>query len=225
MALQVRGVRTRQQLLRAAACVFVELGYENASIAKIIKRAGVTHGALYFHFPSKEELARGVLQEAVTTEGVVPQDLKLQEWIDTALALAYRLPEEPVQEAALRLAVDPSARILFGSRWADWMGLLTQLLQEAQQRGEVFPHVDPKESARVMMSAWTGMQLVLDDVPSGFDLEYHIASMLNHILPAIAVPAVLARLDTARGRGARIVAEARAMSASVDGEEAPGVLS
>ncbi|MEU6706979.1 ScbR family autoregulator-binding transcription factor [Streptomyces wuyuanensis] len=201
-------MRTRRQLLDAAASAFLEHGYEGASIGDITRRAGLTRGAVYFHFASKEELAQGVLDEAVTTEGVRPQVLKLQELVDTAMALAHRLPREPVLAAALRLAVDNGVRRSVRTAWPEWIALLTEILDDAKGRGETLPHVDPGGTARLVMSSWTGAALVLDGVPDGRDLEHHIGALLDLLLPSIAVPAVLARLDTAAGRGARVVGAA-----------------
>ncbi|MFF2132901.1 TetR family transcriptional regulator [Streptomyces olivochromogenes] len=65
---QVRAVRTRRALVRAAAEVFAEDGYALASLPVISRRAGVSTGALHFHFPSKDLLAREV--EAVATVSV-----------------------------------------------------------------------------------------------------------------------------------------------------------
>ncbi|MEU2495411.1 ScbR family autoregulator-binding transcription factor [Streptomyces sp. NPDC007883] len=202
-------MRTRRQLLDAAASAFLEHGYEGASIGDITQRAGLTRGAVYFHFASKEELAQGVLDEAVTTEGVRPQTLKLQELVDTAMALAHRLPREPVLAAALRLAVDNGVRRSVRTAWPEWIALLTEILEDAKRRGETLPHVDPGSTARLVMSSWTGAALVLDGVPDGHDLEHHIGALLDLLLPSIAVPAVLARLDTAAGRGARVVGAAQ----------------
>ncbi len=53
MARQERAVRTRHAVVQAAAQVFAERGYAAATIAEILDRAGVTKGALYFHFDSK----------------------------------------------------------------------------------------------------------------------------------------------------------------------------
>lgn len=72
VARQERAVRTRRAILEAAAAVFDERGYEAATIADILARAGVTKGALYFHFSSKQELAQGVLDEQMA-EGGVPR--------------------------------------------------------------------------------------------------------------------------------------------------------
>ncbi|MEK8171460.1 hypothetical protein NKH77_24670 [Streptomyces sp. M19] len=80
-----------------------------------------------------------MLDQAVTTEGVIPQQFKLQEWVDTGLLLAYRLPRVPVLSASLRLSVDPKARNLFGTRWPNWIDLNTSVLLAAQEAGELLP--------------------------------------------------------------------------------------
>ena len=72
MAQQERAVRTRRAVLEAAAGVFAERGYAAATIAEILNRAGVTKGALYFHFDSKAALARGVLEERISAARIIP---------------------------------------------------------------------------------------------------------------------------------------------------------
>jgi TetR/AcrR family transcriptional regulator, transcriptional repressor for nem operon len=47
----------REALLRAASRLFREKGIDGVGVAEIAKEAGLTHGALYKHFPSKEALA------------------------------------------------------------------------------------------------------------------------------------------------------------------------
>ncbi|MEU9121702.1 ScbR family autoregulator-binding transcription factor [Streptomyces sp. NPDC048506] len=205
MAKQERAIRTRRACLEAAAEIFNEYGYEAATIATIIERAQLTRGALYFHFTSKEELARGVLAEAITTEGLVPQPLKLQEWADIALLLAYRLPREPLLSACIRLSVDTKARSLFGTRWPDWIMLGSEVLVEAKERGELLPHVDPTDTARLFVGAWTGVQLVAEAMPQPPDLSSEISRLLEFILPNVAVPGVLARLDTSPFRAERLL--------------------
>ncbi len=46
----------REQLLMSAAKLFSEKGYEGTSTEEIARRAGLTKGALYFHFKSKEDM-------------------------------------------------------------------------------------------------------------------------------------------------------------------------
>jgi len=213
LARQQRAIRTRRIFLEAAAEVFDEHGYDAATIAAILDRAGLTRGALYFHFTSKEELARGVLHEAVTSEGVTPQTFKLQEWVDTALLLAYRIPREPLLSASIRLSVDPRARGLFGTRWPDWIALGTEMLTEAKERGELLPHVDPGATSRLFVGAWTGVQLVTESIAEPLELVAEISALFELLLPNNAVPGVLARLDTSPHRAARIM-EQQAVAAS-----------
>ncbi|MFF2536117.1 ScbR family autoregulator-binding transcription factor [Streptomyces cyaneofuscatus] len=209
MARQERAVRTRRLILAAAAEMFDELGYEGTTIAGLIERIQLTRGGLYFHFTTKEQLARGVLDEAVSLEGVTPQALKLQEWVDLALLLAYRLPREPLLSASLKLSVDPQARARFGTRWPDWVAVGTALLEEAGRRGELLPHVRPAETARLFVGAWTGVQLVTEAL-SGRELPEEISALLALLLPGIAPAGVLARLDICTHRAERLLQAARA---------------
>ncbi|MGW8883003.1 ScbR family autoregulator-binding transcription factor [Streptomyces sp. NPDC055749] len=209
MARQQRAIRTRRIFLEAAAEVFDEHGYDAATIASILERAGLTRGALYFHFTSKEELARGVLEEAVTADGLVPQAFKLQEWVDIALLLAYRLPREPMLSASIRLSVDPRARSMFGTRWPDWIAMGTEILTEAKERGELLPHVDPAATSRLSVGAWTGVQLVAESMSEPPDLVSEISALFEMILPNHAVPGVLSRLDMSPHRAERLLKESR----------------
>jgi len=45
---------TRARILAAAQAAFGELGYDRASVAEVCRRAGVTKGAFYHHFESKQ---------------------------------------------------------------------------------------------------------------------------------------------------------------------------
>src|SRR5262245_49316622 len=48
--------RNREDLLEAASRLFRERGFEGVGVADVAAAAGLTHGALYAHFPSKEAL-------------------------------------------------------------------------------------------------------------------------------------------------------------------------
>jgi AcrR family transcriptional regulator len=59
---------TRARLLDAAFTVFAAEGYTGATIDSIVKTAGFSKGAFYFHFSSKEEVFLQVLWSRVRTE-------------------------------------------------------------------------------------------------------------------------------------------------------------
>src|SRR5439155_26468515 len=58
-----RRAQTRADLLDAAGRVFVERGFEGASIEAIAEEAGYTRGAFYSNFQSKEQLFAELLQQ------------------------------------------------------------------------------------------------------------------------------------------------------------------
>ncbi|MGV4988451.1 ScbR family autoregulator-binding transcription factor [Streptomyces sp. NPDC001709] len=206
MARQERAVRTRRAVLEAAATVFAEHGYTAATVADILKTAGVTKGALYFHFDSKEALAQGVL-EVQADQRVPEREIKLQELVDVAMTVAHRLVRDPILRAGARLSADPIGRGHYGSAWPLWVDILTEIVTEAQRRGETLSHVVPREIGELVVSAFNGVQLYAQLETNLQDVEHRVSILLQHLLPSIASPAVLMRLDVAQDRGARVVRE------------------
>jgi TetR/AcrR family transcriptional regulator, transcriptional repressor for nem operon len=49
-------VAKHERIVKEASRLFRERGFENVSVADVMKAAGLTHGAFYAHFGSKEEL-------------------------------------------------------------------------------------------------------------------------------------------------------------------------
>lgn len=207
MAQQERAIRTRKVVLDAAGAVFAELGYSATTIAEILQRAGVTKGALYFHFPSKQDLARGVIEQAVT-EPPREEELILQSFVDMGLELAYRLPREPVLRGAARLAADQGAPEFFGTPWPRWASRGEELLNRAKATGEVLPHVDAAVTSRLLVGSFTGLQLVAQSQAGAESFQELISRLYDHVLPAVALPGVLMQLDTSAERGA-LLAERR----------------
>lgn len=61
----------RAQLVECAIDVIAELGYTNASLAEIAKRAGVSKGVISYHFADKRELIEQVVKTVVEKAGAV----------------------------------------------------------------------------------------------------------------------------------------------------------
>ena len=61
--------RNREKILEVAGRLFRERGYDGIGVADIMKRAGLTHGGFYGHFPSKEDLAAEITARSVGREG------------------------------------------------------------------------------------------------------------------------------------------------------------
>lgn len=58
-----RRASTRAALVAAARDLFAERGFAGAGREDIVERAGVTRGAMYHHFPSKEALFQAVYEQ------------------------------------------------------------------------------------------------------------------------------------------------------------------
>ena len=74
-----KGNYTQERLLQAAEQTFGELGYHDASVAEICRRAGVAHGTFYRYFAGKEEIFIRLI------EGF---EKRLRAQIDTAMEAA-----------------------------------------------------------------------------------------------------------------------------------------
>ncbi|MCF3179835.1 TetR/AcrR family transcriptional regulator [Streptomyces polychromogenes] len=217
MAEQVRAIRTRRAILSAAAKIFEERGYQAATISEILTAAGVTKGALYFHFQSKEDLAQGVLAEQDQRIVVPDRVSKVQEIIDVTLLHAYRLQTDPMVRAGVRLSMDQMAHDLDRSgpfvRWAE---VLVGLLETARAQGELLPHVDPPETADVIVGAFAGIQSMSQAICDYRDLPVRVSALMRHLLPSFVLPSVLTSLQLGEHRGADVYAEAVTLAQAAD---------
>ncbi|EGX56818.1 TetR family transcriptional regulator [Streptomyces zinciresistens K42] len=63
-----RATARRAQIFEAAAGVFARQGYHNARMDDIVRASGLSKGALYWYFKSKEELATGLVHQMLSHE-------------------------------------------------------------------------------------------------------------------------------------------------------------
>ncbi|WP_033824885.1 ScbR family autoregulator-binding transcription factor [Kitasatospora sp. MBT63] len=206
---QERAVRTRNAIVRAAASVFDEYGFEAASVAEILARASVTKGAMYFHFTSKEDLARGVLAEQTMQVAVPESGSKAQELVDLTMLVAHGLVHDPILRAGTRLSLDQGAVDFSDANpFGAWGDICARLLAEGKERGEVLPHVDPKETGDFIVGCFTGLQAVSRVMSDRRDLGRRISVMWNHVLPTIVAPSMLTWIDVSEARIEKVAATA-----------------
>ncbi|MGW6544596.1 ScbR family autoregulator-binding transcription factor [Streptomyces massasporeus] len=197
MAQQERGIRSRRSILEAAAAVFGERGYDAASTNEILARAGLTRGALYHHFPSKEAIA-AALVEAQSEALVVPdQPVKLQAVIDLTLEFSRRLQTDAVLRASVRLAVEQSSFSYSAQTPYDQsITVVEDLLRQAEKQGEMLPGADLSEIAATVVGAFTGLQVMSQAYSNRRDLPDRVTALWRLVLPGLAAPGMLPRLRT-----------------------------
>lgn len=201
---QERAIRTRAAIVHAAAEAFDELGFSGASLSKILRRAGATMGALYFHFESKEALARTVMAEQATGLTFTPGEDGLAHLVDISLDLAEHLQNNVLLRAGVRLAVEQGD---FGLRddtaYELWIEQFHQQLLAARERDELLPDVDERELAQVLVASYTGTQLLSQITTGRTDLPQRVTALWRYLLPGIAVPELLEELRAHLAEGRR----------------------
>ena len=199
---QERGQRTRAALVRAAAEEFAESGYAGASVARIAKRAGVTLGTMHHHFQRKEELAREIVRSQ--PDLVVPpiEAQGLQRVVDITLSWGYQLLDNPVLLAGARLVMDQDQFIEPAENsHRQWADVVVHSLRAAQRKRELRAGVDVEATARLVVNFCTGAQMHASMESGRKDLPDRIVEMWKCILPALAVPSVVRRLEFGPERG------------------------
>ncbi len=68
MVQEVRSAKTRRKILTATLDSIFEDGFQRASTTEIVRRAGVSRGALLHHYPTKEKLIAAAVQHLLETE-------------------------------------------------------------------------------------------------------------------------------------------------------------
>ncbi len=67
---------TRQDILDAALTLFAEQGYDKTSLREIAEQVGVTKAALYYHFPSKEQILVGLFEPVSAVQDQLLAELR-----------------------------------------------------------------------------------------------------------------------------------------------------
>jgi AcrR family transcriptional regulator len=191
---------TRAILLSAAAAQFSEAGYLGASLNEIVTAAGVTKGALYFHFPHKRAVAEAVIAEmtaswAAMVAGVRARDedpltalLAMIDLVVTALAV------DPMARGGNRLLRDPVLRSSntsdLASQQYDFAQAMTRAqLDSAASAGLLVPRLGVAQRAqlaRTIVAMIAGHHLICDLTGGLTELWERITDMWLDLLPRIA---------------------------------------
>ena len=96
----------RAELIQAASRIFERMGYVDATTERIAREAGVTKGALYFHFRSKEDIFLATLKEETEAlfeaifkhlESPLPPDKVIEKVIRTTFELLSKKSNRPIE--------------------------------------------------------------------------------------------------------------------------------
>lgn len=158
---QQRAVRTRELILDAAAEEFAAHGYVAATLLGVVERTGMTKGALYGHFSSKEELAAALIKEAgdeLAACAARRGGPTLQTLRKITLDLARQVRQDTRARSALRLAVEAPHLDRHSIRLVERICLsLTRAVAEAQAGHQAGGSRPPESIAQLLMSVFAGV--------------------------------------------------------------------
>jgi len=160
--------RTRSRLLQAAYQEMYRSGYRSADLDAILAAAGVTKGALYYHFDDKEALGHAVVDEVIggSVQQKWVQPLRTaKNPIDTLVRIVQSesLKKEDVQRGCPLLnmsqemsGLDEGFRRRTAKLFKDWHDAIAQALLDGQKRRVVRSDIDPNETATFLIAAYEG---------------------------------------------------------------------
>jgi AcrR family transcriptional regulator len=135
---------TRAALLQAARPLFAELGFAQAPTEEIVRRAGVTRGALYHHFRDKRALFAAVFEEveAELTQRIVAGAANAPDAFSRLVAGNEAFLDVCLDPAVQRIALTDAPGVLGWDGWRDVMAryglaLLQGGLQAAMDEGAI----------------------------------------------------------------------------------------
>ncbi len=167
MARQVRSEVTRRKILDAAIEVFGEVGYPAAGWGTIIERTGMTKGALYHHFDSKDSLASAIIEEGSETLVVAFRNVcgssspALENMIHGTFAVTNVLNSDKTARAAEQLTAALSGFNKAAAHFcASLVELMTAEARRAAAEGDLREDVDPVVVSESVIGAVFGTRLL-----------------------------------------------------------------
>ena len=165
--------KTRARILASALSLFVKKGYEHTTFTDIAARLGMTKGAVYWHFDSKEKLLATLVGEMLDKFGRQITELKPKD------ELTFPAVAEMMVRNAGQITADPKGTAFFllmheQIRWASasMEKVRNQLMTDRRfgpleafrtavandvAAGRIRADVDPERVAHVCISIWDGL--------------------------------------------------------------------
>ena len=160
--------RTRERLLEAAFREVYRSGFQSAGLDAIVAAAGVTKGALYHHFGSKEALGYAIVEEIIAPDNRGQWLRPLQNAknpIDTLIGIVQGLSVRPevvrggcplINLAQEMSPLDEGFRQRLATIFRDWQDGIAAALLDGQRHGRVRRDLDPAQAAGLLIAMVEG---------------------------------------------------------------------
>lgn len=167
-----KGERTRQEIIRKAAPIFNEKGYDGAALSDLMRATGLEKGGIYRHFDSKEQLAAEAFDYAwkVALDTRFEGTQEVSNTVDRLKRIVWNFRDQrsglvPGGCPLLNTAIDSDdgntklrAKALAALR--SWLKRLQSVIEEGKRRGEILREVDSSELGTLIISTLEGSLMV-----------------------------------------------------------------
>jgi TetR/AcrR family transcriptional regulator, transcriptional repressor for nem operon len=167
-----KGEQTRQDIIRKAAPIFNQRGYDGAALSDLMQATGLEKGGIYRHFESKEQLAGEAFDYAwklaIDTRFKGTQDVPNA--VDRLKLLVRNFRDRraglvPGGCPLLNTAIDaddahPPLRKKARRALGYWLGRLESIAEEGKRKGEIRSAVDSEELATLIVNTLEGGLMV-----------------------------------------------------------------
>ena len=191
-----RGEVTRRHLVEVATRLFAERGYEATPVELVLAEAGVSRGALYHHFASKEALFEAALEAVQTTVAAAVRDAARRApdplgALRAGCATWLELARDPV----VRRIVLLDAPVVVG--WQRWreidqrhsLGAVRASLLRLARQGRL-PAALVDVEAHVLLAALTEVALLVAQAEEPAAVTEHAGAVVAQLLDRLVAPPV-----------------------------------
>jgi TetR/AcrR family transcriptional repressor of nem operon len=167
-----KGEQTRREIIRKAAPIFNQKGYDGAALSDLMRATGLEKGGIYRHFGSKQELAGEAFDHAwkMAIDTRFEGTQEIPNTIDRLKQIVRNFRDRraglvPGGCPLLNTAIDsdngnPQLRAKARRALGWWLDRLISIAEEGRKRGEVRSDVDSAELATLIASTLEGSSMV-----------------------------------------------------------------
>lgn len=185
----------KEQILEAAIEVFARSGFHGARMDDIAKQAGLSKGALYWYFDSKDAIIQGIMDQMFAgefeqlgeiLEADMPAKVKLQTFIDLAIDEVTHMESLIPIIYEFWSLVQRKKKIseALGGYYRGYLDLIVPIIQQGIEAGE-FRQVEPVDVGVTFAAFFEGLFVLWAAIPEIVVLERHMRSGSQLIIESL----------------------------------------
>ena len=167
-----KGEQTRREIIRKAAPIFNQKGYDGAALSDLMRATGLEKGGIYRHFDSKQQLAAEAFDYAwkVAIDTRFEGTQEIPNTVDRLKQVVRNFMDRraglvPGGCPLLNTAIDsddgnPQLRAKARQALSSWLDRLQAIAEEGKRRGEVRSDVDSAKLAMLLVSTLEGSFMI-----------------------------------------------------------------